>query len=381
MSAISTTKKAFQILLIASFFLVFFTPAVQMMLTKKSYFSFTEKRSLAEFPIKPQSLGELPTFLSAIDKYLDDHFGFRDFLIYRYQREVRKRFGITGNQTIVHQGTDNWFFLGQSEMMFDFAGKNRLSKIELNSWIKSYFRKKLWLAGQGIQYLLVVPPNKQTIYPEFVMRDWQKIHGQSRLKQLQEVFSSSHPEEFLDLTSVLRNKKHTGLLYYQSGTHWTPSGAYYGYIAMAEKIERFFPEIRFERDFNFTEPIARRCASQKDTCGDLTKMLLDFTPFEEAVRQRKSYDYRARRRPFTLHLSGLPNEPDRPSIIKKCQGKQLKAVVFRDSFFTALDPYFSENFSQVVYLWKSYDKKNMEEILKVFKPDIVIEEIVERNVF
>jgi hypothetical protein len=35
----------------------------------------------------------------------------------------------------------------------------------------------------------------------------------------------------------------------------------------------------------------------------------------------------------------------------------------------------------VIYLWKEYDRKNLEEILIHFKPDIVIEAVVERHVF
>ena len=56
-------------------------------------------------------------------------------------------------------------------------------------------------------------------------------------------------------------------------------------------------------------------------------------------------------------------------------------MIFRDSFFVPLEPLFSENFREVVYLWKDYDQKNIEEIMTYFKPDIVIEEIAERHLF
>ena len=59
----------------------------------------------------------------------------------------------------------------------------------------------------------------------------------------------------------------------------------------------------------------------------------------------------------------------------------LKAVIFRDSFFVHLEPFFSENFREVVYLWKNYDQKNIEEIMTYFKPDVVIEETSERHLF
>ena len=41
-----------------------------------------------------------------------------------------------------------------------------------------------WLAARGIPYLLVIPPNKDTIYPEFMPAAYNKLHPRSRLDQL-----------------------------------------------------------------------------------------------------------------------------------------------------------------------------------------------------
>jgi hypothetical protein len=46
-----------------------------------------------------------------------------------------------------------------------------------------------------------------------------------------------------------------------------------------------------------------------------------------------------------------------------------------------MHPFISENFKHVVYLWKEYDQKNLEETFRIFKPDVVIEAIVERDLF
>ena len=47
----------------------------------------------------------------------------------------------------------------------------------------------------------------------------------------------------------------------------------------------------------------------------------------------------------------------------------------------ALEPFLSENFKESIYLWKPYDQQNMEEVLNHFTPDLVIEEVVERDFF
>jgi len=54
------------------------------------------------------------------------------------------------------------------------------------------------------------------------------------------------------------------------------------------------------------------------------------------------------------------------------------AVVFRDSFATNLIPYLSESFKKVVFIWSPFRHDIMGSIIKLFKPDIVIEEMTER---
>ena len=68
-------------------------------------------------------------------------------------------------------------------------------------------------------------------------------------------------------------------------------------------------------------------------------------------------------------------------MLKECPKATLNAIVFSDSFITNLEPFFSENFGQILYLRKRYDQKNVEELLNSFRPDIVIEQRAERQYF
>ena len=372
--------KIYHWLLVCFFLLAFFAPAVRMFTTKTENYSVTEKRLLADFPPKPASVARLQSFFSEIDTFLDDHFGFREFFIYRYQREVRKRFGITGKQANVHQGTDHWLFLEVPGMMLDYAGKKRITEEALENWLDNYASKRKWLKEQGIDYLLVVAPDKKSVYPEFVMEQWKDVHAPGAMRRFAEQYPEIAARELLNLYETLQKHKHEDLLYYKSGTHWTDYGAYIAYLSIAEKIETLLPPRKFRKDFSFSTRRKRLCTGRQAECGDLVGMLMDYEPFQESFRRYQPYKSRIKRLPMTYPLSNLPKD-NRQSVITVCPKKKLTAVVFRDSFFNALWPYFSENFRQVVYLWKPYDQKNMEEIMQIFKPDIVVEEVVERNLF
>jgi len=372
-----TIRVTYSTLLIILFMALLTAPAIKMSFSDRMTFSPTEKRALSVPPAFPDSLKHLDSFFSEIALYLDDHFGFREFLIYRYQREIRKRFGQTGNESNTHKGVDNWYFFGQSEMLLDFTGMRHVSETRVKKWVSDYHAKKQWLQEQGIRYLLVIAPNKQSVYPEYVMEAWQRVQGKSKLQQLITAYPEISNTELLDLATPLKAKK-TEPLFFKSDTHWTPFGAYTSFLSIAEKLEQMFPSLTLNKDFGFTGLKTRTCSPSDNQCGDLTKMLLDFQPFKESFRGLSKYETCARFERIDYPLSNYPARANKSPVTVTCSEAQLKAVIFRDSFFVGLEPYFSENFSRAVYLWKEYDQSNVEEIQKYFTPDIVIEEVVER---
>jgi len=370
----------FQRILIVIFFIMISAPALRSISGDKAVFSFTEKRSLAAFPQLPNKVSQVQVYFSKLDDYLNDHFGFREWMVYRYQREIGKRFNDTAISTKVMKGLDNWYFFTGSDILEDFTGKNLLNRKELNNWILYYREKSKWLKSRGIRYLLAIPPNKTSVYSRHIGEPWIDNRGTARLTQIKNQFSDSDLSTLLDLAPPLTERaREDDTLYFKSDSHWTPYGAYFAYLKIAEKIESLFQDIHFKKDFTFTPTITRTCEKKQEHCGDLTQMLLDYDNFEESYKKFNAFPGCARSSPFDLQLSDLSVHEKESHSIKICPEATLKAVVFRDSFFETLEPYFSENFKKVIYLWKYYDQKNIEEILRVFKPDIVIEEKIERR--
>jgi hypothetical protein len=58
-----------------------------------------------------------------------------------------------------------------------------------------------------------------------------------------------------------------------------------------------------------------------------------------------------------------------------------RALVFRDSFFSSVAPFFAGHFHFSRYYWDYWNSGTpMEEMVRSAKPDIVIEEVAERSV-
>jgi alginate O-acetyltransferase complex protein AlgJ len=372
-------EKIFQWVLIVIFLLIISVPGLWMIFTPQVISSYTEKRTLAVFPDPPSSSAGIRGFFSDVDSYLNDHFGFREWMVYRYQREIKKRFADVERISKVITGLDNWYFFTGDGMLEDYTGKRQLSDGELQEWLENYRAKRAWLEKKGIKYLFVVPPNKMSIYDEFLGEPWISQKGKRRLEQLTEAMTESDKSTFLNLTPALAGKGGQQNLFFKSDTHWAPYGAYLGYLAIADKLETLFPGSQFKRDFGFSSIEKRKCEKKANNCGDLTNMLLSYDSFEESFSTVDEFSSCTVPQEYDYGFSGIDYATRDPYIAKSCEQGDLTALVFRDSFSRDLEPFLSENFKEVIYLWKGYDQKNVEELLATFKPDIVIEERAERS--
>ena len=78
------------------------------------------------------------------------------------------------------------------------------------------------------------------------------------------------------------------------------------------------------------------------------------------------------------HIDGEEERREsEPSLVTECDSINLpRAVIFRDSFFSELQPFVSEHFRRAVFLWQpNFDGKIVER-----EPcEIVIQEMAERS--
>jgi alginate O-acetyltransferase complex protein AlgJ len=372
-------KKTANLLLIVLFLALIFAPPLKMLFTKENLRNQAEKRTLAPAPSMPRSLNELVSFSSSADDYLEDHFGYRDFYIYRYQRELDKRFNQAGLNSKVVTGLDGWYFFNEFGLLNDFQGKSILSPTQLDKWLSYQNEKQAWLEQRGIKFLLLAAPNKQSIYPHYLMKHAMAIKGKSRFEQLLEHTSQQLPSYMLNLHTLLQPEKYKKPLYYKNDTHWNKLAAYLVFQEAFKNISSWFPKESFRTEFEFVQD-ETGIGGNSGKGGDLTQILMKKN-LTETFPQIKKFKRCESYIGFPYQLTNITNKDARYSFSRKCRKMNLKAVIFRDSFFVHLEPFFSENFREVVYLWKNYDQKNIEEIMTYFKPDVVIEETSERHLF
>lgn len=303
-------------------------------------------------PLKTSLIKNIDTDLGILDNY----YLVNIFSNFRFQ--VLK--DVVYNAVLV--GPNHWLnYIGENSLD-DYQNSIPFTEDELATIQANLDTLQQKLAAKNIQFYIFIPPNKTTIYPEKMPEQIIKLRADSRLDQLVEYQKTHGGIDLIDLVQPLLAAKQDYAVYKSTDSHWSPYGAWVGYSTVIEKMAADFPEIipLKTTDFNLEEKVISN--------GDLAKIAGNLKISESVLflntkdKDRITYD--------KFYENGVSYTTS------EITGSDLpRAVVFRDSFFSALQPYFAEHFSYAIYAWTAtFDWDLIDEV----KPDIVIIALTER---
>ncbi len=331
--------------------------------------SVTEKRRLSPLPKIAWNKSSIVKFPKKFDLFFSDHFGFREDLT-TIHTKISRFLKMTSSK-YVYTGKDGWLYLKASER--DYRGADPLSQKDLRQWKIALETRYYWLKSKGIPYLFIIAPDKKSIYGEYLQ---DKNPGRSRLDQLLAYLHGS-PVPILDLRPALLKEKSEGTLYLKTDTHWNARGAAIAQYEILKRLEK-----------NFSGIVPRRFQSDdfklisRPIIGDLETMLYGKSGKAEIVPelQRPLSHLRQTTYSGVKYPKTIASQPDKEAgfVTKGPQGAP-RACIFRDSFFDALVPYISRQFSKSLFLWSQPDFKTLENLIASQPFDIVIEERIERQ--
>lgn len=354
-----------ELILFISFLLVIYVPSITMLFSSKSEISKTEKRKLSTMPKLELSKQSLEKFPSGFEAYVNDHFGLRSTHILVNSYLKVKWLGVSP-VGIVLLGKENWLYLNRWDSIEDYMGLKALSRIQMELWKNHFQKKRNWLAKQGIQYLFVIVPDKQMIYPEHLPYYISKVKKKTRLDCLLEYFNGEFDSNILDLRSSFLEAKKNDLLYFKTDQHWNLKGAYLGYRKILDRIRSRFPDDPILGPLSISEIKEKSSGLGLAITLGLQNFYQEINPsvYPQKVCSKMQKDVELPQ--ITILKGEMP-------FSMGCPKSNLRAVVFRDSFCSSMVPFLSEHFKQVVYVWHPYDQDTMKQLVEKIKPDIVIE--------
>ncbi len=313
-----------------------------------------ENSTLSEKPTL--TINNIDTFPVEYEEYYDDNIAFKSELVELVNVFEFNLFDISAVENVI-KGEDGWLFY--TPTIDDFQHTNAFTDEELETIKDNLVSIQEQLAEDGIEFYLMIGPNKNTIYFEYMPSGYIQYDEISRKDALLEYLQEETSLIFVDPTQELLEAKEYTDVYYKWDTHWNEQGAYIGFSMLADTIGlENVPEFS-ELDFDYNEIYS----------GDLQIMLnidlagvdSEYTiEYKEEINATLVSDESATR--YMCYESDIDND--------------IKLLIFRDSFTTNMEQYISKSFSESVFVWTSFDM----DVVETEQPDIVVYELVERNI-
>jgi alginate O-acetyltransferase complex protein AlgJ len=360
-------RRALNWLLVASFIGIIAAPPVANLLGSDGADAVAENRTFAPFPALSPSLADVRTFLPRLDAWFADHFAFRSTLVRWYGISRYFWLGVSPSSAVA-PSRDGWLFYVEDGGLEDFTNENLLTEHELQRWRDTIVRAQKWCRARGISFAFTIAPDKGSIYPELFPQTARRVSRLSRTDQIMTAITDTGAA--IDVRQALMDGKRHVRLFQKTDTHWNQRGAYIAYRTIIDRLRLQVPAIPPPRELSDFNLVTRHVMGM-DLAGMMgLKRVLGEEDLRLVPKQPRTYVVREPKWNIV--------EAGEPRIVTEIPGSTLpRAVIFRDSFMSALAPYLSEHFSRVVYVWRN---DFAVDDIEAEHPDVVLQELVSRHI-
>ena len=306
-----------------------------------------ENRNLAAFPvIRKESPG---AFLIEFEAYINDHIPFRSHLITMNKAIDYFIFHSSADPDVI-PGKDNWLFYAATQdgdSIGSYLGTNLLTENQTAAFMMHALAIRNHLAAEGIDFFILVAPNKERVYSEYMPEAYGRPSKNYPALQLISQLRKETNLQVIYPLNELESAKTMPLpnIYYRQDTHWNQIGAYIGARTLLESLNTSLPEI--------TNP-SLQISRTGDRAGDLADML-------NIGALLQKYDDQYEVRGYELPEGGKKDS--------------RRILVVHDSFGNGLKAPMNARFENIQWLhYNNYEAGQYRE----WNPDIIIYETVER---
>ena len=352
------------------FALLLISPSVDQWLGFSAGFKSTEKNILKPFP--RFKFPHVQTYIHQFNQYYKENFGWRNALFYQYSHLKYTVFGVSPLPQKVVIGKNEWFYPGNdlSNVADQHQGLQPISLKTLRTIAEKLIDKQRKMSQQGTAFYLVIAPDSYSIYPENLPDYLHTTRSTSNLDYLKRYLKKHTSIPFIDIRPNLLAAKSIHPTYMHTDTHWNDYGAFVATMAIMKRIRQDFPAMPA------ADEKACTVRAKKGYSGDLAVMLA----LNQAVWDKTNYQIdlpvslRAKevQKIANTELGGWPSQR---FVSTNVDAPDLLFV--GDSFTLSLRQFVPGYFSHS-YIVRS--NSLTDKLISSEKPDVVILEIVERNI-
>lgn len=361
----NSQMKPSRLVLLIGFITLISTPFYLLLLGLNVDKDNAEFRTKAESP--KWNIFEWESYLKKYNTYFEDQFGLRSEYIQLYANYKTKLWKSSPVPEKVLIGKSGWLYTVEDSLMEDFRGIRKFRLDQLQEIYQNLEYRKDRLAKMGIQYYILIAPNKQTIYPEYIPQKYTVVDQNTRWEQTKEYLLSKGINYIIDPTEELLKETKNSQPYFKTDLHWSNMGAFIASQLLLEQVHNNTPTVISHPSSDY------QIATVEFRKGDLARMInttnipdkdYKFTsPSLDKIEYfpGPAYPSYVSSQPTILTINGDTTKP--------------KTLMFKDSFGNGMVQFISEESSTAIYVWTHvFDWA----IIEQEKPNIVIHEISEK---
>lgn len=326
---------------------------------KAGMISTVENRALAEFPEIFNSDGKInPELKTGFNSWLNDNIGFRDTLM-GFNTKIQYTLFSKINSSDVILGKNGWlFYQGEGGISInDYQAKTFYTEKQLKKILKNVTELQKWCDDNGMEFVLMLMPNKEHIYREYMPDGIKEVHKEKNIDLVVDYIRENSDIKVVYPKEELLKAKEKYDVYYKYDTHWNDLGAYEGYKALMSAL-------------NITPLSFENIEAREYDGGDLANMAMLSGIIEAYDENFISY---------SGTVETLYDDENGNNAYQKYRYNDGHGKIFfmGDSFRDALKPMLSRTFEYSDFVHR--DTEIFNEVLKE-KPDIFVYQMVERYV-
>ena len=320
---------------------------------------------------------------NAINLYKADRFiGYVNYIFYNNLKR-----SLIESKVVV--GKDGFLFLGNrfDKVIDKTIGKYKPNSEEINFWTNQLLALQNKYELKGIKFVIVIAPNKHSVYKDYLPN---ALKGTGFNITDDIVIAAKNKNiNILDLREIMRQYKNEDLLYWRTDTHWNEKGAAISYEETINYINNKFEE-------NISVPsysLIKNTRGGGDLAGFLKIREFIYNDFEDG------YDYYFNDN-YEICLGDINKES---GVLQECIVKNNPIVDINsnpqytfnsnsendfnllwlcDSFGSAPSQLYNSTFKSIwKWHWSHLNGTKLDTFVDQNKPDIVIYQIVERELY
>ena len=322
----------------------------------------TENHENRELAPKPEfNVEEYNEFPDEYENYFNDHLAFKNQFVKANAFIDMHLFKKLSSDKVI-LGKDNWLFYKNTDdgdPLSCYKGTNLLTEDELKVYADILTQTSENLKIHGKEFVLLLAPNKEQVYSEYMPSNVKVISDFSRCDQLYKYLTENTNVKVVYPFKEMLQEKSNHQLYHKYDTHWNSLGSFIGEQQLLEVLtgERLYLD-----DINYYSDGKANC--DLATMAKITEML----PKQQNIRIE---DYH---KGVSATLTEQTDGEFYQKYVSNSKNDQ-KALILGDSFRSEMTKNLPCNFAETVFIHYDYVDK---ETFNPLDSDVIILETVER---